>query len=120
MVFGNGLVSAWAIEIRKNNVNTMTNFYSKDAILLATYTNIILGQKGIREYFVDFLNKDDLQCNILSNYTQNYGRFQVSSGLYDFSFSQYGVKKIVHARYSYVIFDNKIINHHSSVLPEQL
>ena len=120
MRFGNGLVEAWAKEIRKNNVNTMTNFYSKDAILLATYTNIILGQKGIREYFVDFLNKDDLQCKLLSNYTQDVGRFQVSSGLYDFSFKQYGTTKIVHARYSYVIFDNKIINHHSSVLPEQL
>ena len=79
MRFGNGLVEAWAKEIRKNNVNTMTNFYSKDAILLATYTNIILGQKGIREYFVDFLNKDDLQCKLLSNYTQDVGRFQVSS-----------------------------------------
>ena len=71
-------------------------------------------------YFIDFLDKKNLQCELLENYNQNdvNANILISSGTYKFSFNdEIGELVQVYARYSYVFRNNKIINHHSSLLP---
>ena len=120
MFYGDEIVNIWARSIQQRNPELMTSMYSKDAVLLATYTNLIEGQQGIREYFQDFLNKEYLKCEITKNITQlDYDKdTTVSSGLYIFSFRNYGQLTKVHARYTFVVNLNKIITHHSSIEPE--
>jgi hypothetical protein len=112
------LVDFWAKSIGALTPYEMSNLYSDNAILLATYENLLLGKQQIRGYFDDFLDKENLSCEIVDNFTQSFAREQIASGIYLFSFTENGNEKIVKARYSFVIYDGKIVNHHSSETPE--
>ena len=50
------IVQKWADSISKRNAKNQTLFYSKQALLLATYEPILIGQKEIYKYFVDLLS----------------------------------------------------------------
>ena len=119
-MLANGLVNSWATSIQFRDPMRMLEFYSDDAVLLATYSNFLQGKEEILDYFIHFLNKEDLKCTITYNTTQlDYDRdTTIFNGLYHFSFRHYGQKKVVHARYTYVVNENKILTHHSSLLPE--
>ena len=114
------LVQEWADSIAERNPKLMTNFYSRNAILLATYESLLVGRPQIKGYFNDFLDKDNLSCKIITNYTKiDYDRdTKVANGLYEFSFTENGKPQVVIARYTYVINRKKIITHHSSENPE--
>ena len=115
------VISAWVASIGIASPKQMADFYTSDAILLATYSTLLTGKKDIYKYFVDFLDKKDMSCRILKNFTQNCARggCQIASGIYEFSFiDENGKRQIVTARYSYAVNGGQIINHHSSVDPE--
>jgi len=112
------LVSQWVNAISNRDAKQMTDFYSDDAVLLATYTPILTNKQGIFNYFWDFLNKDNLKCKISYNITQLRGEVMIASGLYDFDYIDRKGRHQVSARYSFVINDGKIVNHHSSVMPK--
>ncbi len=112
-------VSNWADLVSEKNPMKQTKLYSKDCVLLATFQTLFLGHDGVTEYMISFLNKDRIQCSIIENYT-HYDvtkSFHVSSGLYEFTYFENNNKKIVKARYTFVIKNNLIISHHSSVQP---
>jgi len=119
-MLANGLVNSWANSIQFRDPMRMLEFYSDDAVLLATYSNFLKGKEEILDYFIHFLNKEDLKCTITYDTTQlDYDKdTTIHNGLYHFSFRQYGQKKVVHARYTYVVNENQILTHHSSLLPE--
>jgi len=119
-MLANGIVNSWVESISKRDPMLMTSFYSDDAVLLATFSNILEGKDQILYYFIHFLNKEDLKCTITYNTTQlDYDRdTSISNGLYLFSFRDFGQMKLVKARYTYVVNQNQIITHHSSLLPE--
>ncbi len=115
------IIQNWADSIEQRNPKLMTKFYSRKAILLATYESMLLGRKQIRGYFDEFLDKKGLRCRIRENYTQidRDRDTRIASGIYEFTFvDENGRKQRVIARYSYVINSGKIINHHSSVNPK--
>ena len=120
MYFGNEIVNIWPQSIKQRNPDLMASMYSENAVLLATYTPLLEGKMSIREYFIDFLNKEELKCTITNNITQlDYDKdTTISSGRYTFSFRQYGQMVRVKARYTFAVNRNKIITHHSSVEPE--
>lgn len=113
----------WANSIESRNPELMTSLYSNNAILLATYEDIAIGHNEIYKYFIDFLDKQNLQCELLENYNENTlnNNVIIASGIYKFSFiDNYEEFIEVFARYSYVFsFDGLILNHHSSLLPSQ-
>lgn len=113
-----GIINSWASSIKYRDPMRMLDFYSGDAVLLATYSNMLVGREEILDYFIGFLNKEGLKCVITDNYTTRIGNSVACSGLYNFSFYQNGQLTTVKARYTYVIKDNEIVMHHSSVLPE--
>ena len=114
-----GVVKAWVESIKFTNPRQMTGFYSPMAVLLATYKPLLVGQKNISGYFVTFLDKQGLRCRILSNITQKpTAKITIASGLYEFKYVENNKEVIVLARYSFVIRNNKIINHHSSLVPK--
>tara|TARA_R100001440_G_scaffold63915_1_gene84189 strand:- start:297 stop:668 length:372 start_codon:yes stop_codon:yes gene_type:complete len=115
------IVKAWAKSIQNRSPKQMTRFYCDKAVLLATFEPMIVGKRDIKEYFEMFLNKEGLQCKITRNVTQiDFDRdTKIASGLYTFSFLENGKRQIVNARYTYVINENRIITHHSSLVPEE-
>ena len=67
-----------------------------------------------------FLNKQDLKCRILENFTKidEDRDTKIANGLYEFVYMENGEVQKVVARYTFVINKGKIITHHSSVNPE--
>ena len=109
----------WAKGISTNNPKYMTSFYSKRAVLLATYEPMALGRKDIYEYFVDFLNKTNMKWEITTCVNQRgLDGVVVSSGFYTFTFEDKLGLQEVEARFTYVILGNKIVTHHSSEMPD--
>ena len=116
------IIQQWADSIALRSPKKMISMYSDKAILLATFEPLIVGKKDILKYFNMFLEKEGIQCKITSNFTQidKDRDTRIASGLYTFSYIKNGIrKKIVKARYTFVINEGKIINHHSSLVPEQ-
>tara|TARA_R110000765_G_scaffold83284_2_gene161898 strand:- start:1784 stop:2149 length:366 start_codon:yes stop_codon:yes gene_type:complete len=113
------IVQRWARTISTRNVDKMTNFYSEKAILLATFDPFLQGKKEIRNYFVDFLNKEGLRCEITENvnFIDRMSEYATCSGLYTFTFEERGIDVEVDARYTYVVYKGQIITHHSSIEP---
>jgi hypothetical protein len=115
------IIQKWASDIEKKDPRLMTAFYSKKAILVGTFSYPIeIGREQIFDYFKDFLDKPNLRCEIKSNVTQVLDNgLLISSGTYNF----YYENKVVKARYTFcvkkMLRTYKIINHHSSELPEQ-
>lgn len=119
-MLANGIVNSWAMSISKRDPMLMTSFYNDCAVLLATYSNFLQGKDQIMDYFIHFLNKEDLKCTITKDVSQlDYDRdTTIHNGLYYFSFRDCGQMKVVKARYTFVINENQILSHHSSLLPE--
>ena len=115
------IVLEWCSTIQLGNPYKQLSFYSNEPVLLATFDNMLVGRDELYDYFVDFLDKKDMQCEITENVTQiDADRdTQIASGLYDFSFyDKMGEYNEVSARYTFVICQGKIIAHHSSVQPD--
>ena len=116
------IIQRWVGLISEGSPEKQTSLYSTNAILLATFEPMLLGQEQIFGYMLDFLDKKNMQCEILENVLQvDYDRdTKIASGIYLFSFdnTDNGQREMVVARYTFVINEDKIINHHSSVMPE--
>lgn len=113
------LIAIWAEMISERNPKNQTSLYSKNAILLPTFQNFLLGEDGVMEYMIKFLNKEKIKCKIVKNYTQKNkdSKMQIASGIYEFSYTENSKQKRVKARYTFVIKNNLIICHHSSINP---
>ena len=113
------LVKMWERSIAKKNPRLMTSFYYPNAILLPTFDDIEIGRSQILGYFKEFLNKDAISCFITNNFTQITKSVTIANGLYTFITETDTERQLVNARYTFVIKNNKIITHHSSILPEK-
>jgi hypothetical protein len=112
------IVENWVKSISKRDPNIQLSFYSNDSILIPTFDKICVGKNQIKEYFIDFLDKEDLKCEIVDNINQVYfDNVTISSGIYVFTFKENEKLNSVYARYSYVIRNSRIVNHHSSLIP---
>jgi uncharacterized protein (TIGR02246 family) len=116
------LFSRWNDALKTGDSHTVTQEYAPHAVLLPTVSNQARrNHQQIKHYFDQFLVKQPqgelVQCNV-----RKYDHLAVNSGIYRFYLMEKGLKKEVLARYTYVYekFGNdwKIIEHHSSVLPE--
>ena len=115
-----GLFDQWNTALSTLNPDTVTALYADHAVLLPTVSNQVRhNHEEIRDYFVGFLQKspqgvvDEFNVNILSD------THATNSGVYTFTFGD-GSK--VSARFSYLYVASndgwKILQHHSSAMPE--
>jgi hypothetical protein len=117
---GNSVINMWSVFFNNKNLNAIMLLYSNNAILLATFNRDILqGRGSIMPYFVNLFKKENLKVvfddkPIITPVDDAF----VVSGNYTFSFTENGKRMEEKARYSYVIENRKIVNHHSSVRPE--
>jgi hypothetical protein len=130
------------------NAPQMTaELYTEDAVIWGTVSkDLRKGRKEILQYFDFFSRQQDL-CVVPGSYKshiQLYGNVAISSGYYTFQFTDGEVTKVVPARFTFIferqqsddvktiddsgsvhdyLFSSpyrwKIVNHHSSMIPEQ-
>jgi uncharacterized protein (TIGR02246 family) len=115
-----GLFDQWNTALSTLNPDTVTALYADNAVLLPTVSNQVRhNHEEIRDYFVGFLQKspqgvvDEFNVNILSD------THVTNSGVYTFTFGD-GSKVSARFSYLYVASDDgwKILQHHSSAMPE--
>jgi len=131
--YGESLVKKWIRTVNTHKVSSVMSLYRLDnCILIPTVSNTIFANENIKEYFNVFLRKKDLKGKLIDIMVQiacaSDRASYICSGYYEFSFKEKiknkYVKKVVVARFSYVFeYCRKhkkyhIINHHSSLLPE--
>ena len=114
------LFEEWNEALATLDPDTVTAMYAADAVLLPTVSNQVRHNHGeIRDYFVNFLQKapqgviNESNVHILSD------SHATNSGVYTFTF---GDGSAVTARFSYLYMATeagwKILQHHSSAMPE--
>ena len=115
-----GLFDQWNTALSTLNPDTVTALYADNAVLLPTVSNQVRhNHEEIRDYFVGFLQKspqgvvDEFNVNILSD------THVTNSGVYTFTFGD-GSKVSARFSYLYMASDDgwKILQHHSSAMPE--
>ena len=113
------LFETWNQALLTDDPKQVVSLYASDAILLPTVSNQVRHNHAeIEDYFVHFLNKGPSGRLVESN-VRIFGELAINSGVYEFSFKD---NSKVKARFTYVYQqqgDNwKIIEHHSSQMPE--
>jgi len=115
-----GLFDEWNTALSTRNPDTVTALYADNAVLLPTVSNQVRHDHSeIKDYFEAFLQKspqgviDEFNVNILSE------THVTNSGIYTFTFGD-GSKVSARFSYLYVASDDgwKILQHHSSAMPE--
>jgi len=90
--------------------------YTKDAVLLPTVSNrLCFTPEQRRAYFIKFLSKEP-RCHVMSLDVKSLTKeIDVLSGTYRFQFID--LSEAI-ARFSYVFQKDFILQHHSSLMPE--
>lgn len=113
------LFDEWNNALQTGEPKQVASLYESNAILLPTVSNKVRhNHEEIEDYFVSFLAKGPVGKIDESN-IRTFGDVAINSGVYTFTFSD-GAS--VQARFTYVYRWNgqgwKIIEHHSSAMPE--
>ncbi len=113
----------WANAVDARNAQQITALYDSHAYLYATFQNMLDNKKDIYKYFVKLAANQDLKVNFNKEHIRLYGDTAINSGLYTFSYVDHGKQVVVPARYTFVYTYTPagwlIVDHHSSVLPQQ-
>ena len=114
------LFDSWNAALATLNPDTVTTLYAEDAVLLPTVSNQVRhNHTEIRDYFVGFLQKSPQGVIDESNVCILSDTHATNSGVYTFTF---GDGSSVTARFSYLYAATadgwKILQHHSSAMPE--
>ena len=117
------LTRFWLQTVCSRDPLAVANLYAPDGILVGTVAQRIKQTPAeIKTYFDTFLAKKGICGNITSTLTQEYPGLAIDTGTYTFSWTENGEVVQVPARYTFVWRKTakgwKIVNHHSSALPE--
>ena len=113
------LFDLWNDTLQTGDPKQVAALYETNGILLPTVSNQVRHNHAeIEDYFVHFLAKGP-QGQIDESNIRTFGNIAINSGVYTFTFSDGAT---VQARFTYVYRWNgqdwKIIEHHSSAMPE--
>ena len=113
----------WGTALSSNNPQKIADLYMPGAILYATFQNKLDTPKEIEGYFVKLMKHKNLAVKFGKQNIRMFGETALNSGFYTFSYTDEKGKLVkVNARYTFVFAHEadgwKIVEHHSSVLPE--
>ncbi len=117
------ILRKWEACLNNCDLDGIVNLYAENAVLWGTFSEIIRdNHKLIHEYFEALFLMQDLKVNFGATNVRSFGQAAIYSGEYEFSYQSEELVKCP-ARFSFVIYkqDNgefKIIDHHSSLMPE--
>ena len=113
------LFNEWNDALQTGDAKKVVELYESNAILLPTISNQVRhNHEEIEDYFVRFLAKEPKGIIDESN-VRLFDQLAINSGIYTFSFND---GQRVQARFTFVYRWNgehwKIVEHHSSQMPE--
>jgi hypothetical protein len=112
------IMDQWLRALNAHDVDHVCALYAEDAILLPTLSDVICDTpERIRKYFESFLSRSGLSAELSNCYVQEYSEVKIDSGIYQFSWQEGPDRKSARARFTFVIRDGRIVEHHSSLTP---
>lgn len=113
----------WADAIESRIPENVVRLYHPEGSLWGTLAQENRhGHEKIREYFVLFLDKEDLSCQYRDGFVRKYDDFAFFSGSYEFRWKIAGRNILVPARFSFIYKKEGkewlIMEHHSSLFPD--
>lgn len=114
----------WAEAMQSRFPENVLRYYHPDGSLWGTLSPVVRhGHRAIFEYFVKFLQWEDLKCEFKDGVIRVHDNFAFYSGSYVFTWKVSDKTVVVPARFSFVykkeFGDWLIMEHHSSLFPEQ-
>ena len=120
-----GLFTTWNAALQTGDADKVADLYAKDAVLLPTVSNKVRTDRaGIVDYFEHFLKNKPVGKKVKTILNVLDGNSAIDTGVYEFTLTdpKTGAKRVVEARYTYEYEKRhgqwKIVNHHSSAMPE--
>ncbi|MBT2416987.1 SgcJ/EcaC family oxidoreductase [Streptomyces sp. ISL-22] len=120
-----GLFDQWNRTLQTGDPKKVADLYASDAVLLPTVSNKVRSDRAtIVDYFEHFLANKPVGKKIETHVNVLDGNSAIDAGVYQFTLTDRatGEKSVVKARYTYAYEKRngewKIVNHHSSKLPE--
>lgn len=115
------LFDRWNNALQTGDPQQVASLYETNGILLPTVSNSVRhNPEEVVDYFVQFCSRGP-KGKIDEANIRIFGDIAINSGRYTFSFSD---RSVVKARFTFVYHWNgqdwKIIEHHSSQMPEQV
>ncbi len=112
------VIDQWLTAANAGSVDQVCALYAQDAILLPTLSREICDRLGsIRRYFEFFLGREGFSARLIDCYVQQYSEVKIDSGIYEFKWIESGQPQVAQARFTFVIRDGLIVEHHSSLAP---
>ncbi|WP_329219605.1 SgcJ/EcaC family oxidoreductase [Streptomyces sp. NBC_01485] len=119
------LFDGWNAALQTGDPKKVADRYAKDAVLLPTVSNKVRTDRaGIVDYFDHFVANKPFGTKIETHVNILDSDSAIDTGVYKFDLTDHdtGKKKEVVARYTYEYEKRdgvwKIVNHHSSAMPE--
>ncbi|MFC8350255.1 SgcJ/EcaC family oxidoreductase [Streptomyces sp. NPDC057280] len=119
------LFDGWNAALKTGDPEVVADRYAKDAVLLPTVSNKVrTDHAGIVDYFEHFLKNKPVGKKVETHINVLDSDSALDAGVYEFTLTDpdTGAKRLVKARYTYEYEKRggtwKIVNHHSSVMPE--
>lgn len=117
------LFDRWNSALATGDADTVAKLYATDAILEPTVSNEVrTTPPRIKAYFVKFLQMKPHGTINIREIRWLGDSAALDTGVYTFDLNKNGTHQKVHARYTYVYKkvdgEWKILNHHSSMMPE--
>ncbi|MFF7134250.1 uncharacterized protein (TIGR02246 family) [Streptomyces sp. SAI-126] len=119
------LFDRWNATLQTGDPDKVAALYAKDAVLLPTVSNKVrTDHAGIVDYFEHFLQNKPVGKKVQTIVNVLDTNSAIDTGVYEFTLTdpKTGAKRVVEARYTYEYEKRdgvwKIVNHHSSAMPE--
>jgi uncharacterized protein (TIGR02246 family) len=119
------LFDGWNAALKTQDPEEVADLYWDDAVLLPTLSNQVRADRESRiDYFEHFLANKPVGKKIETHINVLDSNSVLDAGVYQFTLTDHdsGEKKIAKARYTYEWEKRdgewKIVNHHSSLMPE--
>ncbi|MEU9172108.1 SgcJ/EcaC family oxidoreductase [Streptomyces sp. NPDC048420] len=119
------LFDTWNATLQTGDADKVAKLYAKDAVLLPTVSNKVRTDHAeIVDYFEHFLQNKPVGKKVQTVVNVLDSDSAIDTGVYEFTLTdpKSGDKRVVEARYSYTYEKEngvwKIVNHHSSAMPE--
>ncbi|GAA2518124.1 SgcJ/EcaC family oxidoreductase [Streptomyces longisporus] len=120
-----GLFDTWNKALQTGDSEKVASLYAKDAVLLPTVSNKVrTNHAEIVDYFDKFLQSKPVGKKVQTIVDVLDRNTAIDTGIYEFTLTDKatGKKRVVEARYTYAYEKIhgkwKIVNHHSSAMPE--
>jgi uncharacterized protein (TIGR02246 family) len=119
------LFDTWNAALQTGDSEKVADLYATDAVLLPTLSNEVRTDRaGIVDYMDHFLENKPVGKKVRTIVNVLDGDSAIDAGIYEFALTDHdtGEKSVVEARYTYEYEKRdgewKIVNHHSSAMPE--